>query len=462
MGRWADASAGSQRSRHGITRRAGSHRGNSSGHRKSYRWKVLPDADAQARLRHLASRQTGDYIARWRTELETGVPSRLARSVGAHLLDVGYSPRSLAEWLKERRTSSLYELLEDAQGLMAAGHRTWTVFVPVISLPGEVLRSSDHFVDATKADLWLKARSWTLEGLRVNGALICRFTARDPWSAVQEARESLNRLRSRIALALPPNRVLAIGGWARVQGESHRFFLDEVSQRVETPNLRATPEALWMGARRDSAEQVDDAIELASAVTSGSPAAAITGAWAAVEGLLLRPNELGGQRAADRMAAIVTCAFGSAELWNVGSGLDLGVLGLSPGSPRAARAPALEELLRTGIVPAVKHATDAAALVRLTQLIAEPDALRRVHTYLSDSFRRLYNQRNLLMHSGSFNSCALRPTLRTVPELVGAGLDRILHAARGDVIPMDLAARAEFELEIYGASGTRWLHDLLA
>ncbi|GAB3285782.1 hypothetical protein GCM10027456_81410 [Kineosporia babensis] len=66
---------------------------------------------------------------------------------------------------------------------------------------------------------------------------------------------------------------------------------------------------------------------------------------------------------------------------------------------------------------------------------------------LEDIFRRLYRQRNLIIHAGQLTSCALRGSLRTAAPLVGAGVDTAVRAATIDgVPPLELAARAEIRL----------------
>jgi hypothetical protein len=48
--------------------------------------------------------------------------------------------------------------------------------------------------------------------------------------------------------------------------------------------------------------------------------------------------------------------------------------------------------------------------------------------------RRLYRQRNLVLHWGRMNAVGLRAALRTAAPLVGAGMDRIAHDELGVVI----------------------------
>jgi len=198
----------------------------------------------------------------------------------------------------------------------------------------------------------------------------------------------------------------------------------------------------------------------------GNPGTAITGAWAAIEGLLARADEK-GTVAADRMADLVTCSWARAELtslaWTAtrtGSELADRLNAVSGG----VRARELEQMIRNAEPLEFERAHDQAAVERMHAAVQSPaEVLSRLRGYASSAFRRLYTQRNLVMHAGSFHSCALRTTLRTLPPLVGAGLDRVAWAAQcSPAVPaVALAARAEVELSLVGQPGGRWLTDLL-
>ena len=74
--------------------------------------------------------------------------------------------------------------------------------------------------------------------------------------------------------------------------------------------------------------------------------------------------------------------------------------------------------------------SDQAALERIAQIVRDPrGVLIRVAANVEEAIRRLYRQRNLVLHAGITNSVAMDPTLRTVPPLVGAGFDRLVHDA---------------------------------
>jgi hypothetical protein len=169
------------------------------------------------------------------------------------------------------------------------------------------------------------------------------------------------------------------------------------------------------------------------------------------------------------MAAIVACSFGRAEL------MTLAFAAQDGDGPLAEQIRAVDDrnektrLMEAGIrgesAVTFSRDTDTAALRRVVKLISDPAGeLGRVRAYANSTLRRLYNQRNLVMHAGSFRSCALRATMRTAPRLVGAGLDRIVRSfldERNATEPLALAVRADLELSLSGRPGGRWISDLL-
>jgi len=92
--------------------------------------------------------------------------------------------------------------------------------------------------------------------------------------------------------------------------------------------------------------------------------------------------------------------------------------------------------------------SDQAALERMRKLLSQPqDVLSDIRSHVADSLRRLYRQRNLVLHWGKTDSVALRASLRTAAPLVGAGMDRIAHAWYTEKTrPLELAARASISL----------------
>ncbi|MQA96660.1 MAG: hypothetical protein GEV11_19185 [Streptosporangiales bacterium] len=233
--------------------------------------------------------------------------------------------------------------------------------------------------------------------------------------------------------------------------------------------LYALPEIGTPGSR------IDDALELAAALTESSPGKAVAGAWAALEALLFcdtdaADREEGRAVAADRAAALVTAGWPRAELTSLSYDKDL-----LAGAPRLAYelAPLEGEnrertrrmvawLLTRPPQPEASYAT-VAAFARAQALVVAPGpTLGRINRYLRASFRRLYRQRNVVLHGGSTRSIALTATVRTAGPLVGAALDRLAHSyATVNDQPLDLANRAELALRVVDDKDGWGLHELL-
>lgn len=197
---------------------------------------------------------------------------------------------------------------------------------------------------------------------------------------------------------------------------------------------------------------------------SPSAGAAIIGGWSAIEGLLIRPGEGQYYLAADRLAALVTCSLPRAELTPLAHqhmriADDTLANQLEGAESNYARAKLAASHLSSGKRLALTDGSDIAARNRIIGILMDPSGeLQRIRRYVTASLRRLYNQRNLIAHSGSFRSTALSATTRTAFSLVGAGLDRIVHAqlqADRATSPTALAARAEVELRMVGTPGGR-------
>lgn len=438
--------------------------------------RAYPPLEQLTALRHLAARCQTGYLDRWAAELEGVEESELpgvelvARSVATHLLDAGFSADHLDAWVREVGSATppgtAGDLLRGAASLLRVGPRKWDVIIPLGALPGRLLGSGTCWLSGKHTADWLLGEKVDIAGLRVAGSYRWEVEARDPWAAVETAAELSNRAGARVRVAYRSEGGINYLGWARVGGVAKQFPLSQTRRKVEVPRL-LVGDALSTVGPYGRAHQLDDAIELAAAMHEPAPAAALTGGWASIEALLLRPGEPGGHIAADRMAAIVTASLPRAELQTLGFGIRQGgtneLASSLVGKSGYHVARTIEASLRGDEDLALARPSDRAAADRLRRLITAPAGLSGIQAYIAGSLRRLYNQRNLVMHGGSFQSCALRTALRTTPPLVGAGLDRIANGYYGEpsLGPFDLAARAEIELQLFSRPGGRWLVDLL-
>ncbi|WP_344873946.1 hypothetical protein [Allokutzneria multivorans] len=209
-------------------------------------------------------------------------------------------------------------------------------------------------------------------------------------------------------------------------------------------------------------DRLDEALELASQLNSGTEASAVSGAWAAIESLLFHPGdkadvEEGRAVSADRLAGIIACSWPQAELTTLGykhKPLQPDQISKRLKSCRTSveRCEVVAEALVAGTPLALPSYNDIAAAERMRAVLRAPHGqLMDVRHVFQGVFRRLYRQRNIVMHGGSTAAIALDPALRTAAPLLGAGLDRVVHGrlSRG-IDPLELAARAENSLALVG------------
>jgi hypothetical protein len=213
---------------------------------------------------------------------------------------------------------------------------------------------------------------------------------------------------------------------------------------------------------------LDSALELLSHLDTGPPAVAVAAGWSAIESLLLGPGDKANVAAADRLAALVACSWPRAELTDLAwakvaqddDALCREILGLPSNREKALK---IIEELRSGRPVRWTNQSDVAAARRVSKAVVNrKTALYDVRAYAIEAFRRLYRVRNIILHAGRTNPVALEATLRTAPPLVAAGMDRLAHAYLvSGRIPLELAARAELEVERAGSLGAPELTDLL-
>jgi hypothetical protein len=409
------------------------------------------------------------YLARWATALRTIAsrprPERAARGIAAHLLDAGFSAEFLHRWWSfklrhEPGIKTLADIVDDAHALALQPTRQYKVLVAFSAFTKRTGSMPSGWLDAPEVSRWLRERKLNVEGIRQKGGILMVVTGRDALAAVDAARERLERLAARVLVGSDREFDLLPTAW--VDGEDRAFRLVRAGRAVDVHALERKKRVY---AESDYG-RVDAAIELLEPLASGSPATAVASGWAAFEALLSEP----GNHAvvADRMASIVACSYPRAELTvlsyqaakaepTVASRVELC-------ATNRDRADLIAEVIMEGSPLALPTDSDRAAHERMRELLADPHTvLKDIESQASGAFRRLYRQRNLVLHGGKTGGVALRASLRTVAPLVGAGMDRIAHAAFVDgVAPLKLAARARISLDTVGATGGPKCIDLLA
>jgi len=425
------------------------------------------------RLHELIALIDESYMPRWTAVADApeGVSSeRLARAVVAYLLDRGYSMGFLHRTLRRRIAAgaTVGDFLAEAGQLASASPRRFEVLVPFLIVPQQQLAEGlPQWRPRPQVRDWLAAHA-PGDVVRQNGAFLYSIEAMDPYTAGRKAGEILDRLLARSSFLRRRRSGLTPLGRLWVEGLDESLPLEPAARGVDILSLRKD-ETLY---RIIDEDLLDNILELAAPLNRGARGPAVAGGWAALESLLYHAGDPADRKdgraiAAARMAALVTCSWPRAELTALSHAHkpatpDHLARQLANAASNRERAIAVASALRSGRTLATKHPADSAAAARMTALVASPQrSLLGVGTAVEGTLRRLYRQRNIVLHRGSTQAVALDATLRTCAPLVGAGLDRIAHSYLADrVLPLTLAARAETRLALAG-QGSAQITDLL-
>jgi hypothetical protein len=419
-------------------------------------------------LEEATLRAESQYLQTWASHVEAqGISYEavelLARSVAAHLVDSGYAPGHLHRWLKNVLSAdelSLVDVLASAQTMVARSDVAYDVLVPFVKLPSGAIKSArtaERFL--THEEMIAKSEALGVDPPHVRagaGCLTFQVTAREPRAALILVDEEIRQLRARAVVGDPGERAEPQGVALVMNAASPRWqSLPKTTGVIFLATLRDHSGLLPATGRASS--KLDDCLELLATVESTSSWSSVSAMWAAIEGMLINePNEA-GVTAADRGGSIVACSFPRAELTSLRKNAE-------PSSPaKPLEHDGLLDGIRQGTVT-FEEASDAAAANRLRALHSAPaPTMKRIERYASESFRRLYNQRNLVLHGASFDSVALKATMRTLPSLTGALFDRMVHglASEPATTPPRLAARAQNTIALLGTPAASPLWALL-
>lgn len=431
----------------------------------------------RAIVEQLAERARTDYLLRWADHLRAGELAAdevevVARLATAHLLDEGFHKSHIHGWLTNTDADeALEDVLTHGHEMLQSGLRQFDLVIPVVKVDAKVSPSltahsspPEHYLSAfdatTNASQYSRERTVAL-AIRLN------FDARDPYSAVAMAVTWMQRLEDRVSVGLGRSGITFGEQIVDTTTRKVREFRGE-ARSLNLPSVQRNAQYLATASSSSAQARIDDALGMLAANQYRSTPTGIASIWAALEALLGLPGAKGVE-AADRLADIVACSFPRAEVtelarrWERVGGdqlaADLGTL-----TTTAEKASLMMARVAAGDPPAFEAPKDIAAVHRMRQLVGDPSAvLNRVRNYYVATFRRLYYQRNFIMHAGKLDSVSLRATSRTAPQLVAAGIDRLVNASFvGGLEPHGLAARARIELGMVGAPGTKPLHELLS
>jgi hypothetical protein len=426
---------------------------------------LAPDSPQRRRIKQLMPMIADGYLRRWMDGVETPKrpsPERLARAVATHLLDRGWSSGRLHRWVRETAAlpdATLRHLLEYAADLAECDDSEFEVLVPFTSVPNHQFLAAGlrEWRSASQAAAWF-AKHGIVDRPRHNGAFLYLIKAKDAVGAARTAGAMVLRLQARSTFAragrgrLEPVGRIWVGTYADPLPVQPPARGADVMSLIRERTMYAVT----------GADRLDDALELAAPLNEGPPAPAVSGAWSAIESLLYHPGDkadpdTGRAVAAERLAALVACSWPRAELTALSyqhkpAQPDDLIKALADAQSNAERCALVAGQLAMGAPLALASPSDVAAAQRMSKVLGNPyKELGDVRVVFSGVLRRLYRQRNIVVHGGTTAAIALDAALRTAAPLVGAGLDRLLHAKLTlHVDPLDLAARAENSLALVG------------
>lgn len=412
-----------------------------------------------------------EYLRRWATVLAarpaTIRAERAARAIASHLLDSGFSSDYLHRWWTyktqhEPDARSLSEIVQEAHQLLSRPPTRYELVVAFEQAP--IPKTADPkspWLTNTEVSEWLRANGFSVRDLRQGGGVKLQIEARDVFSAAEKAAEIIDRFMTRVSLGTYRRIVPIKKVW--VAGEAQPVPLRGARRRIEVHAL-SREQQLYTNTHSG---KIDAGMELAAPLNSELPSVAVAGGWAAIESLLTGPGDDARVLAADRMAAITACSFARAELTALSYKLEEQggetAIRLKACTTNRDRTAILADLIYKGTSPTFPSYSDAAALSRVSALLAEPSVvLRDIENHISVAFRRLYRHRNMVLHWGKTDAIGLKSCLRAAAPLLGAGLDRVAHAWFVEKCdPLELAARANIRLATAGGASGHSPLDLL-
>ena len=330
------------------------------------------------------------------------------------------------------------------------------MLVPLSSVP-------DHSTLATHLPEWCPPEqvvAWFAdhgfgEQPRRNGAFRYAVPAKDAVAAARAVGDKNRRLTGRRAYAENSGKMLVPSGKVWVAGWPTPLPISPPGRGVIVHALKSQRTMYSV----KTGDRLDEALELATPLNAGPAAPAAAGAWSAIESLLFHLGDRADGRAvaADRLADVVACSWPRAELTALSyqhklrpRAEDRLTMRLAGKRNNLWRSVVLSRVLLSGATLNLTAPSDIAAAQRMVGLLKSPhEHLNDVRAVFQGAFRRLYRQRNIVVHGGYTEAIALDSALRVAAPLVGAGLDRSMHAQlSGGLDPLDLAARAANSIDL--------------
>jgi len=418
-------------------------------------------------LRHHLEEMNAAYLTNWAEALDNPPPNRpvdtegAARRITGHILSAGMHKNSLYSWLRDVQSKDQIvtpgDLLREADRRLKAPEKIYTFCVPVDKNPPfEINSSTAHgWLTSSETATWKRTHAPDAKPVRHQGSFLVQTSAHDVNAAADAARDVIAHVRTKFQLGSRNSVGICSTMWSM---EKHSGFPTRSTNRMI--NLTSFER---LGRLHDlkTADYLANTLALVEPLQTGAPHIAVMSGWSAIESLLVGPADADDIVAARRFSLIIAASLMRAEFtWLAktysAENDDAAAIAIADCPTNLERAKYFQKLACGRPDLALSNATDNLALQRVRPALRNPQQeITNITEILTREFTRLYRKRNMIVHGGQIGGANLHSLSETITPLIGAGIDRIVHAELNfGVQPIQLSAIAEARVDYLSPTTT--------
>jgi hypothetical protein len=412
-------------------------------------------------LRHHLGEMNDAYLTNWADALDTPQSNRpridaegAARRITAHILSSGMHKNSLHRWLRDVQSKSKAvtpgDFLRQADQRLKAPEKVFTFCVPIDKLPPFEVKpeTAPGWMTASETADWKRRHAPEAKPARHQGSFLLETTARDVNAAADAARDVIAHLRTKFQLGSRNSIGIHPTMWSM---QKRSGFPTLATNRMI--NLTAFDR---LGRLQDLtiADYLANTLALVEPLQTAASHIAVMSGWSAIESLLVGPPDREDIVAAGRFSLIIAASLMRAEFtWlaktYIAENNDAEAQSLDDCESNIERAKLFQMLAFTRPGLTLTNVTDNLALQRVRPALQNPRReITNIAEILTREFTRLYRKRNMVVHGGQIRGANLHSISETLTPLIGAGIDRIVHAElQFGVPPIELSAIAEARVD---------------
>jgi hypothetical protein len=419
-----------------------------------------PTSHAWIALRHHLAEMSDAYLTNWAVALRAPPSNRpvdtegAARRLTAHILGSGMHKNSLHRWLRDVQSRPTAvtpdDFLRQADRRLKAPQKVFTFCVPVDKLPPFKItaETAPGWMTATETADWKHRHAPEAKPVRHQGSFLIEITARDVNSAADAARDVIAHLKTKFQLGSRNSIGILSAMWS-------------MQRRSEFPTV-ATNRMINLASfgRLDklqnltTADYLANTLALVEPLQTAAPHIAVISGWSAIESLLVGPADTEDIVAARRFSLIIAASLMRAEFTRLAKTYtdendNADARALKKCRTNNQRAKLFQTLAFTRPDLTLTKVTDNLALQRVRPALLDPRReINNIVEILTREFTRLYRKRNMVVHGGQIHGANLHSISETLTPLIGAGIDRIVHAElQFGVTPIELSAIAQARVD---------------